>query len=106
MKNTGIVVLVIVVIVFMVILFMMNKNSNALIISILNKQDKNSAPDYATGLNLSTLIKNTKCGEDKTPCTIKELQDAGWTPGQIAAAQQGATTTQNSIECAYFGINC
>lgn len=66
-----------------------------------------NANNYAAGLALVNLINNTKCGKNgNPPCTVKDLQNSGWTPAQISAAQAGSQSLSTTLLCEQYGINC
>lgn len=101
-----------IVVIIAIILYTMNRNSSLLAASLLNKNqtkptsNTNENP-YALGLSLAQLINNTQCGKNgNPPCTIQDLQNAGWSPEQIASAQAGTQTASQAYLCVEFGIGC
>lgn len=109
MKPLG-VFIVILLIAIIAYLYVISKKANALAAG-QNPTVNNYNSGYELGLGLANLIANTKCGkEGRPPCTVAELQASGWSPEQIAAAQQGSTTASNasnSALCALgLGFNC
>lgn len=106
MKPIGIVIIVLIVFVI-VYLYMIQQKAKEYVATkpVTNVTNYNSG--YELGLSLANLIANTKCGkEGRPPCTKEELAASGWTPEQIAAAEQGSLNVQQSLLCLNFGINC
>lgn len=108
MKPLGIFIIVLLIAVF-VYLYLINKKAKEY--SLLPKSQNTNNYNYgAIGLSLANLIANTKCGkEGRPPCTKKELEASGWTPEQIAQAEEGSLISGNagvSTLCAAFGIGC
>lgn len=99
-------------ILIVIILYVMNKNSSLLAASLINKNPNSNSNSqtsnpYALGLSLAQLIGNTKCGKDgNPPCTIQDLQAAGWSPEQIATAQEATQNVSSFFLCADYGIGC
>lgn len=105
MKPIGIfiIILLIAIIIYM---YIITKKANALAATkpgIINNYNSG----YELGLGLANLIANTKCGkEGRPPCTKEELQASGWSPEQIAAAEQGSQTVNSGVLCLQLGIGC
>lgn len=105
--NVFIVILLIAIIIY---LYMISKKANALA-ATKPSTVTNYNSGYDLGLSLANLIANTKCGKNGLPpCTKDELIASGWTPDQIAVAEQGSATASsasNSALCALgLGFNC
>lgn len=96
---------VIVIVVVLLLLYSFTK-AKAPVVSGSTVAPKPTNP-YLAGLNLLNTIQTTNCGKyGNPPCTIQDLQAAGWTPDQIASAQQASQTTSNLYLCQTFGIGC
>lgn len=99
-------VLLVIVLLVAVVLYMMQRNAAALNAAMINNNKDPNNP-YALGLSLAQLIGNTKCGKNgNPPCTVQDLQEAGWTPEQIGQASVASNTLQNFWLCENFGVNC
>lgn len=51
--------------------------------------------------------KELTCGKNgNPPCTVTDLQNAGWSPEEIKTAEAASTTLQKALLCQQFGIGC
>lgn len=84
-------------VVAIVVLILMNKGYKQLFMA-MGKNGSASPPP-----NFSSLT----CGKNgNPPCTVEDLQKAGWTSEQIKTADEASKTIQQAFLCANFGIGC
>lgn len=105
MKQLPWILLIIIIAIAAYLLF--NKPKTTTLLNTTQPNPSNASSIYAAGLALINLISATKCGKNgNPPCTVQDLQNAGWTPEQIAAAQEASQTTSSVYLCQMYGINC